>query len=183
MKTIARRFRMKNGEYCVLRSPDARDAAQRIAFLRCVNAETPFMARSAQDSPADVELVADLLDEQLEDGLSLEIAAFIGDEMIASGGISPVSRAYPRKRHRAVFGICVRKAWWGQGLGKAIADTLCAEAAQMGYSHIELTVVSDNLRARALYERCGFVQIGCMPGALKYEDGESRDEIWMMKEI
>ena len=183
MKYIARRFAMKNGEYCVLCSPDARDAAQRIAFLKTVNAETPFMARGAGDSPADAELVAELLDEQLEDDLSLEIAAFYGDEMIASGGISPVSRAYPRKRHRAGFGICVRKDWWGQGIAGAIIAALCAEAGKMGYTQIELTVVSDNLRARSLYERCGFKTAGCMPEALRYEDGTFRDEIWMVRKI
>ena len=183
MKYIARRFRMKGGDHCVLRSPEPSDAAQRIAFLKMVNAETPFMARGANDSPADGEMVADLIADQLEDDWVIEIAAFIGDEMIASGGVGPVSRAYPRKRHRASLGICVRRAYWGQGIASAIIDALAAEAARIGYSQIELTVVSDNLRARALYERCGFRQVGCMPNARRYEDGTFRDEIWMVKEI
>ena len=168
MKYIARRFQMNNGEYCVLRSPEFRDAAQRIAFLRQVNSETPFMARGADDSPTDEEMVAGLLDEQIEDSMTLEIAAFIGDEMAACGGISPVSRAYPRKKHRAGFGICVKKAYWGQGLGGKIISALSDEAMKMGYTQIELTVVSDNVRARKLYERCGFVNVGCMPDALRY---------------
>lgn len=174
---------MKGGEHCVLRSPEPWDAAQRIAFLRTVNAETPFMARGASDSPADESVVADLFADQLEDKAVLEIAAFVGDEMVASGGISPVSRAYPRKRHRASFGICVKKAYWGQGLGTAIIDELTAEAAKLGYAQIELTVVSDSLRARGLYERCGFETVGCMPNALRYEDGSCRDEIWMVKRL
>ena len=183
MKYIARRFKMKSGEHCVLRSPDSRDAAQRIAFLRMVNSETPYMARGAETSPADEAMVAELFADQLEDELVLEIAAFLGDEMIACGGISPAARAYPRKRHRASFGICVRRAFWVQGLASAIIDALIAEAAGMGYSQIELTVVSDNLRARSLYERCGFVEVGCMPDALRYEDGSARDEIWMVRRI
>ena len=183
MKYIARRFRMKGGEFCVLRSPEPWDAAQRIAFLKTVNAETPFMARSAEDSPTDEMLVADMMDDQLEDDLVLEIAAFSGDEMIACGGISPVSRAYPRKRHRASFGICVRKAFWDQGIGSAILNALADSAVQMGYSQIELTVVSDNQRAIALYEKSGFVYAGCMPDALKLEDGTCCDEIWMVRKI
>jgi len=174
---------MKNGEYCVLRSPEPRDAAQRIAFLRQVNSETDFMARGAGDSPVDEALVAELLGEQLEDEACLEIAAFVGDEMAASGGISPVARAYPRKRHRAGFGICVKKAFWGKGLGGAIIAVLMDEAAKLGYTQIELTVVSDNIRARRLYEKCGFESAGCMPDALKYEDGTCRDEIWMVRKI
>lgn len=183
MKYIARRFKMKSGEYCVLRSPEPRDAAQRIAFLKAVNAETNFMARGADDSPTDEMLVADMLDDQLGDALVLEIAAFFADEMIACGGISPASRAYPRKRHRASFGICVRKDFWAQGIGSAILEALTISAAQMGYSQIELTVVSDNIRAISLYEKSGFVQVGCMPDALKLEDGSCCDEIWMVKRI
>ena len=183
MKYIARRFEMKGGGFCVLRSPEPWDAAQRIAFLKTVNAETPFMARGADDSPADEMLVADMLDEQLEDSLVLEIAAFFGGEMIACGGISPVSRAYPRKLHRASFGICVRKAFWGQGIGSAILQALMDSAVRMGYSQIELTVVSDNLRAIGMYERNGFVKTGCMPDALKLEDGTYCDEIWMIRKI
>lgn len=183
MKYIARRFRLKSGKYCMLRSPEAGDAAARIDFLRTVNAETDFMARGAGDSPADEDVVAEILADQLEDDASMEIAAFAGDEMVACGGISPVSRAYSRRRHRASFGICVRKACWGQGLGAAILRALIAEAEKLGYSQIELTVVSDNLRARSLYERCGFTEVGRMPDAIRYEDGSSRDEIWMVRRI
>ena len=183
MKYIARRFRMKSGEYCVLRSPEPGDAAQRVSFLRQVNGETDFMARGSEDSPADIDLVADMLYDQLEDELTLEIAAFAGDEMIACGGISPATRAYPRKRHRASFGICVKKAHWGQGIAGAILNALADEAGKMGYGQIELTVVDDNLRARRLYEKCGFRETGRVPDALRYEDGSCRDEIMMIRQI
>lgn len=183
MKYIARRFRLKDGGYCVLRSPEPEDAAARIDFLRAVNSETDFMARGAQDSPADAAVVEEILADQLEDDTAMEIAAFAGDEMIACGGIGPVSRAYPRRRHRANFGICVRKAYWGQGLGAAILHALVADAEKLGYSQIELTVVSDNLRARSLYEWCGFAEVGRMPDALRYEDGNCRDEIWMVRKV
>lgn len=183
MKYIARRYRLKDGGYCILRSPEPGDAAARIDFLRAVNTETDFMARSANDSPSDEDVVAEILADQLEDDAAVEIAAFAGAEMIACGGISPVSRAYPRKRHRASFGICVRRAHWGRGLGAAILNALAVEAEQMGYSQIELTVVADNLRARSLYERCGFAEMGRMPDALRYEDGSFRDEIWMARKL
>ena len=183
MKYIARRFQMKSGEFCVLRSPEPGDAAQRVSFLRQVNGETDFMARGSEDSPVDIELVAEMIADQLEDERTLEIAAFIGDEMIASGGISPVARAYPRKRHRASFGICVKKAFWGQGIAGAIMRALVDEAEGLGYSQIELTVAADNLRARRLYEKCGFREMGCVPDALKYADGSCQDEILMIRQI
>ncbi|MBQ9952654.1 MAG: GNAT family N-acetyltransferase [Clostridia bacterium] len=183
MKYIARRFRLRSGGCCVLRSPEPRDAAQRAAFLKKVNAETDFMARGAGDTPEDLGLIEDMLQDQLDDERSLEIAAFVGDEMIACGGINPAARAYPRKRHRAQFGICVLKEYWSEGLGTAILQALIAGAGKMGYAQMELTVVSGNERARRLYVRCGFEEAGRMPDALLYEDGTFRDEIWMVRKL
>lgn len=181
MHIIARNFRMKNGENTVLRSPGARDAAQRIAFFRLVNDETPFMIRSAGDSPEDLWLVEDILEDQLRDEASLEIAAFVGEEMVACGNLGPVSRAYPRTRHRARFGICVRKDFWGQGLGGAIVETMIREAPAMGYSQIELSVNAGNERAVGLYRKFGFVETGRTPNAIRYEDGSVADEIQMVR--
>lgn len=181
MQIVARCFRMKNGEICVLRSPESRDAAQRIVFLRKVNGETDFMARSADDSPGDLWLVEDMLEDQLRDALVLEIAAFRGEEMIACGSVGPVSRAYPRTLHRAKFGLCVAKDFWSQGLGGAILEALVAEAPGMGYSQIELNVAEANSRARRLYKRFGFVETGRTPNAVRYEGGGFGDEIQMVR--
>lgn len=181
MQTIAGYFQMKDGEMCVLRSPGARDAAQRIAFLRKASGETPFMARSADDSPGDLWLVEDMLEDQLRDALVLEIAAFCGEEMIACGSIGPVSRAYPRTLHRAKFGICVARDFWAQGLGGAILNALIAEAPGMGYSQIELAVAADNVRAQRLYRRFGFAETGRIPNAVRYENGSYGDEIQMVR--
>ena len=174
---------LKNGVCCTLRSPVGQDAAQRTAFLRQVNLETRFLARGAEDTPCGVEWVAELLEEQLEDDAVLEVAAFAGGEMVASGSIGPVSRGYPRKRHRAQMGICVRRSWWSQGIGGAILAMLMAEAPAMGFSQLELSVVEDNQRALRLYERLGFVEMGRMPNALRYEDGSAAAEIWMVRRI
>ena len=183
MRYIARRLRLKDGGYCMLRSPEPEDAAARVDLLRTVNAETDFMARGGSDSPADEAVVAEILADQLEDPAALEIAAFAGERMIACGSVGPVARAYMRKRHRAELGICVRRECWGQGLGRAILNALAQEAEGMGYSQIELTVASDNHRARSLYEKCGFAEVGRMPDAIRYEDGSCRDEIWMVRKL
>lgn len=45
----------------------------------------------------------------------------------------------------------------GRGVGTALIDTLCREAARRGYQAIRLEVIDANPRARALYEREGFI--------------------------
>jgi ribosomal protein S18 acetylase RimI-like enzyme len=56
-------------------------------------------------------------------------------------------------------GICVAQAARGHGIGSRLIDAICDEARQRGYSEVRLDVIDTNERARALYERLGFVAI------------------------
>lgn len=55
-----------------------------------------------------------------------------------------------------VDGLCVRPDARGNGVGGALIEALCAEARSRGYGQVRLDVVSENLRARDLYQRHGF---------------------------
>lgn len=54
-------------------------------------------------------------------------------------------------------GICVTDTARGQGVGTALLDAICAEGRSRGYPAVRLDVIDANPRARALYERQGFV--------------------------
>ncbi len=54
-------------------------------------------------------------------------------------------------------GLCVSDSARGQGLGTALLEAVVAEARSRGYHAVRLDVVDTNTRARALYERRGFV--------------------------
>jgi ribosomal protein S18 acetylase RimI-like enzyme len=54
-------------------------------------------------------------------------------------------------------GICVADTARGQGVGTALLDAICAEGRRRGYPSVRLDVIDANPRARALYERQGFV--------------------------
>jgi ribosomal protein S18 acetylase RimI-like enzyme len=54
-------------------------------------------------------------------------------------------------------GLCVEPDARGQGVGTALLDAISAEARVRGYKAVRLDVVDTNPRARALYEREGFV--------------------------
>lgn len=58
-----------------------------------------------------------------------------------------------------IDGICVAPDWQGQGVGSDLLEALCAEAFRRGYGAARLDVVDSNPRARALYERKGFVAV------------------------
>ncbi len=71
-----------------------------------------------------------------------------------------------------VDGICVDEAARGRGIGSALIEAICAEARSRGYAEVRLDVIDTNLRARALYERQGFVAKRTEPmGALRHVFG------------
>lgn len=57
-------------------------------------------------------------------------------------------------------GIFVDAPARGMGVGTRLLDAITAEAAVRGYREVRLDVIDTNLRARALYERCGFRVVG-----------------------
>lgn len=54
-------------------------------------------------------------------------------------------------------GLCVSDAARGQGVGTLLLEAIVAEGRARGYRAVRLDVVDTNDRARALYERRGFV--------------------------
>jgi ribosomal-protein-alanine N-acetyltransferase len=56
--------------------------------------------------------------------------------------------------------IGVRQDRWGRGVGTALLSALLAEAAARGCTAVFLEVRADNERARTLYRRFGFEEVG-----------------------
>lgn len=54
-------------------------------------------------------------------------------------------------------GLCVSDAVRGQGVGTELLEAIVDEGRHRGYGAVRLDVVDTNWRARALYERQGFV--------------------------
>ncbi|MEM7567109.1 MAG: GNAT family N-acetyltransferase [Pseudomonadota bacterium] len=61
------------------------------------------------------------------------------------------------ERHLLMDGIFVAPEARGRGVGGALLDAVAKEAARRGLSGVRLDVIDTNPRARALYERKGFV--------------------------
>jgi ribosomal protein S18 acetylase RimI-like enzyme len=71
-----------------------------------------------------------------------------------------------------IDGISVRSGMRGQGIGGGLLAALCNEARARGYDYIRLEVIDTNWRARALYERAGFVAVKSEPiGWLRFVFG------------
>ena len=63
-----------------------------------------------------------------------------------------------------LLNITVAPAWQGRGLGNELLDAVQAQARRRGLASLFLEVRQSNVRARALYERRGFLQVGLRRG-------------------
>ena len=63
-----------------------------------------------------------------------------------------------------VVTLAVTPARWGEGTGAALLTALVDEADKRGYEEVLLEVRKDNPRARRLYLRHGFAEVGIRRG-------------------
>lgn len=140
------------------------------------------LGRVMGPAPRALAFIEDILDPthaicaRSDDGTLLGVAGFKTQRSALAGGDwSDLSRHYglfgsgwrmallgllERDTENDRFlmdGIFVADAAQGKGVGTALLDAICDEARTRGYAEVRLDVIDTNPRARALYERRGFV--------------------------
>lgn len=73
------------------------------------------------------------------------------------------------KTKKPVFGIGLREDYKGIGLGKKLMRYVLSKARARGLRRITLTVIKENTKARALYEKFGFKVAGQTKDSWKME--------------
>jgi ribosomal-protein-alanine N-acetyltransferase len=79
-----------------------------------------------------------------------------------------------------VVTLAVNPVRWSQGTGTALLMALVDEAGKRGYEEVLLEVREDNPRARQLYLRHGFTEVGIRRG---YYQPSGVDAVVMRKEL
>ena len=89
------------------------------------------------------------------------LVAEADDRIIGYCKIGPMSvPVTPTRSAIELKQIYFDHAWLGRGLSRPMMDWAIEEARRRGAEEIYLTVYTDNDRARALYRRYGFVEVG-----------------------
>jgi ribosomal protein S18 acetylase RimI-like enzyme len=70
----------------------------------------------------------------------------------------------------------------GQGIGSALLRAMDSFAASLGLEQLHLTVRGGTGR-ESWYEREGYKVVATIPGAIRVQPGDDRDEIYMVKEL
>ena len=171
---------LKDGTKVILRSPQRRDAAQLNEYLRLTSGETHYMVRYPEECDRTLEAAQKRLWAVTDHERSFMLAAFLDGELVGNCGVNEISDRF-KMRHRASLGISIKKKAWGLGLGTLLMEKALEQAKENGFTQVELGVFADNDRARYLYRKLGFTEMGCIPKAFCLKDGTYRDEVQMVK--
>lgn len=182
MRFEERKFTLKDGRTCTLCSTTPDYAEDMINYLKLTAAETPFLLRNPDEVTYTVEGEKEILAKLLEDDGAFMMLALVDGRVAGNCSITAVG-ARRKIKHRCSLAIALLKEFWGLGIGTAMMEYMTELAGKMGYEQIELGVIDGNERAKALYEKSGFVETGRYKNAMKYDDGTYRDEIMMWKKL
>jgi RimJ/RimL family protein N-acetyltransferase len=163
-------IKLNNGMECIIRNPDRKDAREVLQHMILTSGETENMARYPDEVKLTEEDEKDYLSRIADSADAIMIAAFVEGKLVANAGLNPVA-TMDRLRHRASFGISIRKRYWGMGIGSLLVEACLEMARKSGYEQVELDVVEDNQRGIALYEKFGFKVYGKHEDAFRYRDG------------
>ena len=163
--TIRRREVLKlNNSLFVIERARAEDAAAMLNYLKIVGGETENLSFGAEGVSLDLEAEQDHLRMQSESTDNVQYLAKVKDEII---GTASLNRKHKRMSHRGVFGISLKKAWWGCGAASALMEAILAFAKENDFEQLNLEVRSDNARAIRLYEKYGFRKLCTFPHFFK----------------
>lgn len=173
---------LKDGRECLLRNGEASDAEEVYAVFNLTHEQTENLLTYPDENSMDISGERAFLIEQEESDNAIEICAFLEGKLVGTAGIEPIG-SKEKLKHRADFGIALEKAYWGQGVGRALTRACIECAKQAGYLQLELSVVSTNVSAIVLYKSEGFVEYGRNPRGFRTRSGEWQELVLMRLEL
>ncbi|MBD7938421.1 GNAT family N-acetyltransferase [Cytobacillus sp. Sa5YUA1] len=158
----------------VIKELSADDAKQLAQLMMDVEASSPYMLMEAGERTLTVEGAEALLNR---DHITV-IGAEDGEQLI--GYTLVIRETVRKKKHCTSIVVGIHKDYRGMGVGGQLLQAVLAWANQEKIMRIELTVVSENEAALALYKKIGFEVEGVKRRSLLM-DGEYYDEYYMGK--
>ena len=174
---------LKDGRTCLLRRGEEGDAELLLDYLKTTAGETRYLSREPEEAAAiTLEEERALIQMKNACDRTLNLLAFVDGEHAGNCAFNP-SGNQSRIRHRCSIGVALYRKFCGMGIGTALLGEILSAAKSAGYEQAELTVVSTNAPAIALYKKFGFETTGTMPRVMKYKDGTYADFLFMVKSL
>lgn len=164
-----------------IRKARPQDAQTILDYLTVIGSESDNLTFGSEGLGYTVEEEAKTIETIKKSDNSVMYLGFVGKELISVGNLGGKTRE--RMKHYAVLGLSVKKAYWNQGVGKAMMAKLVEFATENPILELVLLEVrSDNVHAIRLYTSFGFQPVGTMPKEMKI-NGQYYDTHLMVKEV
>lgn len=155
---------------CYIIRPAVPADAQALSELRLlIDGETENMDRERGEAYLDEAAFAQLIREDAALSHNLFLVAEAEQNLVGFSRCQ--GSTLKRFSHRVEFGVCVRRACWGYGIGKALLQQSVNWADATGVKKMMLSALETNTNAIALYERFGFAVEGVLQQDRLLSDG------------
>ncbi|MDD7794294.1 GNAT family N-acetyltransferase [Clostridium sp. 'White wine YQ'] len=161
----------------ILRCPTKGDSEELSALRIKIDGETENLDREAGEGLLSSEDFEKLIYEDSISEKNLFLVAEVGEKLVGFARLQ--GNELSRYRHKAEFGICILKEYWGYGIGHVLIDNILGQADKVGIKKVCLYVVETNTKAIDLYKSFGFVQEGLLINDRIHKDGNYYNTVVM----
>ncbi|HXQ53332.1 MAG TPA: GNAT family N-acetyltransferase [Stellaceae bacterium] len=161
-----------------VRMPTADDIPRLVALINELAQDSGLLFINAVDPKTGASVLRDHLASIALSGTEAVFVADQGDALVAL--LTATRGAHEAKRGVVDIGIGVRQGERGRGIGGALLEAAEHWARSVGVHRLQLTVVTTNAPAIALYRKLGYVNEGVMHASAKL-DGVYLDQYMMAK--
>lgn len=175
MKVNVKKINLKNGRNITLSSATPADAENILRHLRITHTESyKNLNQSAEHwnkfLASEEEKILAVFESSPEKFMLVALY-----EVRIVGGLGFWGYQSEFVKHSAGIGMSIQKEFCGTGLGTEMMNYMLAQAKQMGFHRIDLTVRTYNEAGIKLYEKVGFERVGLLKDAA-FIDGEYVNE-------
>lgn len=161
----------------VLRCPIKDDALELSKVRVQIDGETENLDREAGEGLLTQKDFEELIYDDSIAERNLFLVAEVNSKII--GFARCAGNTLSRFRHKAEFGICIMKEYWGNGIGGVLLENILQWADTIGIKKISLNVIEVNTKAIRLYKQYGFIEEGLLRKDRIHRDGKYYDTVIM----
>lgn len=174
-------FTSKKGKKIIFRPLLVADLSQTLKYVNALSKENTFICLSGEIiTPEDEKKFLEAGEKELLEKKSVRIGAFFNNELV---GTCDIRRDRQRAGHVGTLGLMIAKDFRSEGIGRALMEYVIQLGKEyLGLRMVKLGVFAINEKAKALYQKLGFVEYGKLPKGLLYK-GEYIDHLFLYREI
>lgn len=176
MKLEERNYKTADISYTI-RSAEEGDRLNLSKLRLMIDGESEFLDRLPGEAFIDEFAFQALIKEDSLSPTNLFLLVEVDKQLIGFSRL--VGSDLMRLKHKLEFGICIRKDYWGHGIGTKLLVRSIGFARERNFKKIELKLIASNTKAFNLYKKFGFELEGVLKKDKLLADGNYYDSYVM----